>query len=183
MQPNKKEQFLLFYEQFKSELSSYCRALMLNEDDAKDLMSDTVLLAFERFETIRDMQKFKYFLFGIASRLFRKKIRRKKIIAFVGLENADKKETKEKTDDRASLSLLYRSIAQLKEQEAEAIVLFELSGCTLQEVSEIMNINLNTAKTHVYRAKKHLEQILRSDKSLLDNALNLNVLNTKTALS
>jgi DNA-directed RNA polymerase specialized sigma24 family protein len=77
MQKLLQEQFILLYENFKHELSCYCRAVMKDEDDAKDLMSETVL-AFESFEKMKEPEKFKYFLFGIASRLFKKKLRQKK---------------------------------------------------------------------------------------------------------
>ena len=181
MLQNKKEHFILLYENFKRELSSYCRALMVDEDDAKDLMSETVLAAFEGFEKLKEPEKFKYFLFGIASRLFKKKLRRKKLLQFTGLEKANDRESLIKTDDAISLNMLYRCIGKLKPGEAEAIVLFEISGCTLVEVSEIMQINLNTAKTNVYRGRKKLQTMLQPDRDILNAPIN--VLKTNTAVS
>jgi RNA polymerase sigma-70 factor (ECF subfamily) len=181
MQKLLQEQFILLYENFKHELSCYCRAVMKDEDEAKDLMSETVLAAFESFEKMKEPEKFKYFLFGIASRLFKKKLRRKKIVQFLSLEKANSKASNEKTDDAISLNMLYHCIAKLKPEEAEAIVLFEISGCTLVEVSEIIQINLNTTKTNVYRGRKKLETMLQFDRELFDNPLSN--LKTNTAIS
>lgn len=166
---DKQEQFIELYEKFNHELSCYCRALMADEQDARDLASETILLAYEKFASIREPEKFKYYLFGIASRLFRKKLRRQRILQFTGLGHAEEQEASDRTDSAVALKMLQRCIRKLPANQAEVLVFHEISGYTLAEISEILQMNLNTVKTNLSRARQKLEKMLATDRTVLQN--------------
>ena len=183
MQSDKQSQFIEYYENYKNESSSYCRALMRDEDNAKDLMSETILAAFEKLHTLREPEKFKFYIFGIASRLFRKKLRRQRILQFTGLEQAKETGSTEQTDEKAALNMLYKCISKLKPTEAEALVMHEISGFTFAEVAEILNTNVSTIKSQVYRSREKLEIMLQNDRQVLLQSDSNPLIQPKTAIS
>src|ERR1043165_3547091 len=67
------EDFLRLLEPVYPKLARFSLAITRDSELAKDLTSDTVLAALERFETMRDTEHFAGFLFTIASRLHKRR--------------------------------------------------------------------------------------------------------------
>lgn len=55
---------------------------------------------------------------------------------------------------------LYRALDQLPLKQKEAIVLFEISGLTLNEIQQIQGDSLSAVKSRVSRAREALKKIL-----------------------
>src|SRR5437588_6131538 len=67
----KQEEFLDCLDPHNTGLLRFCRALSADRDTAKDLASEAILIAFERFDSIKDKAQIKSYLYTIASRLAR----------------------------------------------------------------------------------------------------------------
>ena len=136
-------------------------ALSKSEDDAKDLMGNTLEIAFKKFETLKDRTKFKYFIFGIASRITNNERRKWSNKIFVSDANLNKQiSTIQDSDQSADYYFLHQALQQLKQSNREAIVLFELEGFSIKEIAEIQNTNENTIKTRLSRGRAELKAIL-----------------------
>jgi RNA polymerase sigma-70 factor (ECF subfamily) len=136
-------------------------ALSKNKDDAKDLMGSTLEIAFKKFETLKDRSKFKYFIFGIASRITNNERRKWSNKIFVSDDNLNKqRSTIQDSDQSADYFFLHQALQQLKQSTREAIVLFELEGFSIKEIAEIQNTNENTVKTRLSRGRAELKAIL-----------------------
>ena len=136
-------------------------ALSKSEDDAKDLMGNTLEIAFKKFETLKDRTKFKYFIFGIASRITNNERRKWSNKTFVSDANLNMQiSTIQDSDQSADYYFLHQALQQLKQSTREAIVLFELEGFSIKEIAEIQNTNENTIKTRLSRGRAELKGIL-----------------------
>ncbi len=136
-------------------------ALSKNEDDAKDLMGNTLEIAFKKFETLKDRSKFKYFILGIASRITNNERRKWSNKIFVSDANLNKQiSTIQDSDQSADYYFLHQALQQLKQSTREAIVLFELEGFSIKEIAEIQNTNENTIKTRLSRGRAELKALL-----------------------
>lgn len=136
-------------------------ALSKNEDNAKDLMGNTLEIAFKKFETLKDRSKFKYFIFGIASRITNNERRKWSNKIFVSDANLNKQiSTIQDSDQSADYYFLHQALQQLKQSTREAIVLFELEGFSIKEIAEIQNTNENTIKTRLSRGRAELKALL-----------------------
>lgn len=157
----KQEAFLKLYEPVNARLSRFCFAMLRNREDARDLISETLLTAYENFEKLRNPEAFLYFLFGIAAKHIRHKERRKKFWGFFEQTHADNiKDTSSQPEAAADLSILYDAIATLPYAQREALVLFEVSGLSLEEIQEVMGGSLSGVKSNVARARKKLVEKL-----------------------
>lgn len=152
--------FKSLYLQHYKELERYCRAMFADEDLAKDLLSETVSRAYQNFERIKDISSFKAFVFGICRNVLRKQLRDEK--HFEHLESAEHIAA-EMPQDRSEIDRLYRAIAKLNDMQREVIILFELTGFKLHEIADMMNIPVNTVKTHLVRGREKLRLMLSQE--------------------
>lgn len=146
------------------QLNAYCIALAKDREDALDLMSATIEIAFTKFSELKEEQKFKYFLFGIASRLInneRRKASDKVFVATDYLLNIN--DNNHRADAGIDSYYLQKALQKLNTDMREAIVLFELQGFSIKEIAEIQNTNENTIKTRLVRGREKLKALLNPE--------------------
>ena len=146
------------------QLNAYCIALARDRDDALDLMSATIEIAFTKFSELKEEQKFKYFLFGIASRLINNERRKASIKVFVATDYLlNLKDHNQSADAGIDVYYLQRALQQLSSDMREAIILFELQGFSIKEIAEIQNTKENTVKTRLVRGREKLKALLNPE--------------------
>ena len=157
----KQIQFMTLYNGCHVRLSRFCRAVCRNNEDAKDLLSETVLRAYEHFETLRKPESFLSFLFGIASRIHRKKIRRLKFSGIFSQEQAERRiDHSANPEQKLEVVLLFEAMNKLPAAQQEALALFEISGLSLKEIQEIQQCSLSAVKARIARARQKLAMML-----------------------
>ena len=158
----KQKAFMDLYEPVHDRFSRYCHARLGNTADAKDLISETVLVAYDQLMNLRQPEAFLSFLFGIASRLIKKKSRRWKFWGlFKEKECARIQDTGLSAEAEADIKILYQALQQLPESHKEAIILFEISGFSLKEIQEIQQVSLSAVKARLVRGRRKLGQLLK----------------------
>ncbi len=148
------QQFWQFIEATWASLWRFSLGLTASEDDASDLMSDTVLEAHKSFHTLRDHQAFTSFLFTIAHRLFMRGRWRRKI--FAKLDEAIHVMYEDERESSHDLSCLLHALSELPEKQREAILLFEISGLSLEEIRTIQGGSLSAVKQRLSRGREAL---------------------------
>jgi RNA polymerase sigma-70 factor (ECF subfamily) len=157
---NQQTEFMALYEPLHKRLSNYCRSMARNRADADDLLSDTVLAAYEQFEKLENRDRFAGYLFTIASNLFKKQLRRKK---FSG--KYDEKEALLMEDlgidaeTRTELSIVMQKMELLPNLQREALILFHISDIALEEIRNIQGGSLSAVKQRIKRGRERLMQL------------------------
>lgn len=160
----KQEIFLKLLEPVSDKLYMYARALEKNQEDAEDLISDTILTCYEYFVQLRDYEGFKGYLFKIARSKYRRKMRRAWLFGKYDEAKANEIPSNEiQPDLPLDIELLYKALGQLPKKQNEAVVLFEISGFSLKEIKEIQGGTLSSVKSRIKRGREKLAQILCSD--------------------
>lgn len=162
----KQQYFLKLYEPNHNKLLRYCESILRDPIEAQDVVSDTILLAYEQLDKLQKEASFIYFLFGIARNLIRRLQRRKKFWGFFNAEQAHQMPAPTAKDLNEDVQLLYQALDQLPPAQKEALILFELSGYSLKETAQIQGCSLSAIKARVARGRQHLSKIL-SPNSLL----------------
>jgi RNA polymerase sigma-70 factor (ECF subfamily) len=57
--------------------------------------------------------------------------------------------------------VLERMLATLPEQDRQLLVLKEMEGFSVQELAEILNLNVNTVKVRLFRARGRIMDVYR----------------------
>ena len=157
----KQQQFLELYEPAHERLSRFIQSTVWNREDAKDIFSETVLIAYEKFDRLKNREAFLYFLFGIASRLAMRRDRRKKFLDFTG-HSAVEVIAEDPCDSPLDVSQLYEALSRLPLKQRETITLFEISGFSLNEIREIQGGSLSGVKSRLVRARDELSRLLKA---------------------
>lgn len=155
------EDFLLRYAQLHERFSRYCRSHAWGLLDPEDLVQETVLITLQRYETIKDKEKLLYWMICVANNLVRDLMRRKKFSASYDEKMLRRIETKTNDPDMAlDMHYLHKAIGKLGAQEKEALLLFEVSGFTMQEIADMQNCRVEAVKTRVSRARQRVRKLL-----------------------
>jgi RNA polymerase sigma-70 factor (ECF subfamily) len=141
------------------------------EEDARDVTQETFLRAFRALPGFKGDAKFSSWLYRIALNLCRDWMRRDRRAPMVDVPEgveihelaADKREVASVEDlaARAELSgAVAEAMEKLPEEQRTAIILKEYHGLTFQEIAELMNCPLSTAKTRLYQGLALLRRYL-----------------------
>lgn len=149
-----------------NQLARYCNTVAGDHDTARDLMSETMLLAFQSFHQLRDPAAFKSYLFKIAVRVnqdWSKRAKRNTPLTSelaVHLENTTLKTDGFEPERALAVSELYSALGTLPEKQREAVILFEVSGLSLTEIRDIQGGSLSGVKSRIARGREELAKKL-----------------------
>ncbi len=167
----------LFHEDIFRMIFSRVRSRM----DTEDLTQDVFVLAYKNIPKLKDVGRFKSWLFSIAINKVRDFYRKKRIQTLFGTsaENQEAALLEEKTYETPGiLDDLMREefwkrikilLDKLSRREQEVFLLRFTDQLSIKEISQVLKKNESTVKTHLYRAinkfKKESEiiQLLREE--------------------
>jgi RNA polymerase sigma-70 factor, ECF subfamily len=158
----RKERFMILYEPVHLSFQRFCRARTRSAEDAKDLINETVLVAYQGIDRLRDDKAFLGFVFGIASRLLKKQYRRQRFWGLFDYEKSEAIEANTITPEQGlDVQFLYEALHKLPLKYQDAVVLHCISGFSLQEVAAIQKSSVSAVKVRVMRAKIRLKKLLQ----------------------
>lgn len=170
---DKNKEFLEVLEPVRERLSRFCSALARNREDAHDLACETILKAYESFDKIRSKDAFLSYIFSIAARLHRRNRLKRKLFGIFDSEEAENIPANGTNPETGvDVRFLYDAIAKLPLKQAEAVILFEISGFSLLEIREIQGGTLSGVKSRIKRGRKKLAELLNADKISDDKRFN-----------
>lgn len=157
----RQQRFLDLLRPYQASLSRFAQAMTGNAESAKDLVSETVLKAYESYDKLRDTGGFQSYLFTIASRIANRDRSRGRRWADWDEERMNEIPANGASPEQGiEIELLYRALQQLPEKQREAIVLFEITGLSLEEVREIQGGSLSGVKSRIVRGREGLADLL-----------------------
>lgn len=164
---DKQDAFLKLYEPVHERFERFCRARVYNEMDFRDLMNDSLLVAYEKFDTLRSKEAFLSFLFSICVRVlgnYHQKKRENRIPE--GNAHLEIRDKSTNPQSHADIHYLYEALTQLPHEQRESIILFEISGFSIQEITVIQNASESAVKQRLKRGREKLMEILTYESSL-----------------
>jgi RNA polymerase sigma-70 factor (ECF subfamily) len=161
---DKQDEFMHLYGPAHERLNRFVHSMVWNREDAKDVIADTVLKAYENFEKLEKKEAFLYFLFGIASNIVRHRNRRMKFWA--AYDQSYENNLVDNSYDvyrKMEVDTLYKAMKKLPEKQREALSLFEISGFSIAEIRQIQGGSLSGVKSRLVRARQDLANILKTE--------------------
>lgn len=164
MENHTKHQFLEWYQPIHEPFTRYCSSRAYGLIETEDLVQEAVLAALQGFERLRDKEKLLSFMIGVVNNIIRNKNRRKKFKASWDEKVLEKLESQAQNPEVAlDIHYLLKALDQLPEKQKEAILLFEISGFSMKEISEIQESSLSATKTRISRGRQELKRLLSED--------------------
>lgn len=153
---------MTLYEPVHARLDRFVKSMVWDREEAKDIISETILVAFENFGKIRQKEAFLYYLFGIASRLTRNYRRRKGLYGFLSLDKAEQLPNRH-NESEVMLWELNTALDKLPLKQRETIVLFEVSGLSIKEIVNIQGGTESGVKSRLLRGREALAVFLEKE--------------------
>ena len=145
---------------------NYCRALCVRQtnQDAEDILQVALLKAYRGFDGLKKSQSFKAWLFRIITNSYYTQTRNHFWKRFVPIEQNDQSFPGVYTEDNElNLSMKY-ALMQLSKKERVAILLYEIGGFSIREITEFQGDNSQSAvKSRLSRARQRLKHFLQLD--------------------
>jgi len=163
-----KEAFSEIVEEYSERLYNIIYKMVLNRDDSLDILQNTFLKAFKAAPKFKGESSLYTYLAAIALNEARERFRKEKRFLFFDLDIIDEEknipdinEEKEKESVRERVN---SALKKLPESFREVLVLKDVDGLSLKEISEIANLSEGGVKTRLHRARMLLKRMLNEGK-------------------
>ena len=146
-----------------NQLLKFAYSLTLNDDDAKDLLQDTILKTLENHEKFIENTNFKSWAFTIMKNLFINKYRKESVHnnTFIDLDEiADNIMGPDRTDQLYDYKFINKVISSINNDKQKVIFGLYMSKYKYEEIAQEMNLPLGTIKRELHTIKLDLQKKL-----------------------
>ncbi|MDP5141827.1 sigma-70 family RNA polymerase sigma factor [Rheinheimera baltica] len=146
---------------YHADLYRYAYWLCKDPDIAQDLVQDTFLRAWKSLDSLLDPGAAKAWLITILRRENARRFERKQFdYDDVTEQDSLVDVTQSSAEQHCDNDLLRKRIAMLPQEYREPIVLQALGGFSSDEIANLLQLNVNTVNTRLFRARKMLRDSL-----------------------
>ncbi|MDG1333982.1 MAG: RNA polymerase sigma factor [Crocinitomicaceae bacterium] len=167
MSQSKQDIFLELYEPIHDKFERFCRARVYGNMEHGDLINETLLVAFEKLDTLKSKDAFLGFLFGISVKILSNNHKK---LTERHLNPEDKSSYKAPSENNteldAEIHFLYKALSELSEDQRECLILFEITGFKIKEIANIQNASEDAVKQRLKRGRKRLSEIMTFESEL-----------------
>lgn len=180
------DKFLELVKPHYSDALRYCRALCSGRhaDEAKDVLQQAFLRAIENFGMLKEEAKFKSWFFKIITNCFYDVTRKHFWKNLISLELYEARE--DIPDVYANVlqsdtrNLVSAALDRLSDKERIAVLLFEIEGFSIEEITELQKEkSISAVKSRLSRARKKLKDIITGLESDYEKTLANNLAYSK----
>ena len=154
------EYILSFYEKA---IYNYCWHILKNSQNAKVATQETFIKVYTHSKTIDPEKNIKTWIFTIATNTVYDFLRGKKRKWEISLdeENETISSFEAYYPAEGLVSDVDKALAKINPEYKKSLLLFYQQGFSYQEIAEILEMPINTVKTHISRGKEQLKKILK----------------------
>jgi RNA polymerase sigma-70 factor (ECF subfamily) len=165
------EAFNLLVRQWETKVFNLAWKFLGNREDAQDVVQETFLSVFQSLRTLRDNKSFSTWLYRITLNHCRARWRSRTpevsldypLPGNVGEQSGltPAKFFKAPPDPLETMDLIRKSLAGISDEHRTAIILKEYLGLNLEEIAEVMDCPLSTAKSRLYHGLRGVQKNLK----------------------
>lgn len=166
MSQSKQERFMQLYEPIHERFERYCKTRAYGEFYFKDIMHDTLIIAYEKFDEIKSKDAFLHYLFGTAVRVLSNQRKKKKLEYVEKFTNEQENisDLSKSIEQQLEIKNLYVQLEKLDDVTRECLILFEISGFSIKEIMTIQNLSESAVKQRLFRGRKQLIELFQTTK-------------------
>lgn len=148
-----------------------------HEEDARDLVQETVIRVYNGLDRLKDPNKFPSWLFRIAHNVCLDRLRSGKYRPLVSTDALPEGGVERLLDDRAYelkrrgdperalyrrelAEILNRALQSLSEEQRTAVVMREYNGYSSREIAEILGVPVGTVRSRIFHGLRNLGRVL-----------------------
>jgi len=159
--------FWMLIEPVHAKAEAFCRKLAGNKDDGDDLYQESLLLALRKFAQLRDHSALRPWLFRIIVNCFKNSLRQpwwkqRKVISS-GIRQSGNFD-----DPRCEYELnrwLEKALKSLSAENRALIILYEIEGWEITDLSRILKRPAGTIKARLARSRRKMRRAIENQLS------------------
>ena len=140
--------------------------MIKSREDAEEVAQDVFIKAYRSLADFRGESKFSTWLYTIVNTTCITFLRKKRLDVkslddertFEVADNQDSGLRANQVEQKSRLNMVNQAIALLSPDDAEIITLFYKNEQSLEEISQILGVEANTAKVRLHRARTRLKE-------------------------
>lgn len=152
-------------------MNQFARKLCVTNEDAADSVQHARLVIAQKIHTFKEISKITTWLYAVIKNECYKL--QKKMFGF-SIHGAPEKELlqrpglDEQIDRNLLLQKVSRCLSLLNPDELEILMMKDVEGHSLEEISQALAISLAATKSRLYRARQNLKIVLSKSKVQID---------------
>jgi len=158
--------YALLVERYKSYVFTLTFRFTKNREDAEEVSQDLFVKAYRSLADFKGTAKFSTWLYTIVNTTCITFLRKKRLDVkslddertFEVADNQDSGLRANQVEQKSRLNMVNQAIALLSPDDAEIITLFYKNEQSLEEISQILGVEANTAKVRLHRARTRLKE-------------------------
>ena len=158
--------YALLVERYKSYVFTLTLRFTKNREDAEEISQDIFVKAYRSLADFKGTAKFSTWLYTIVNTTCITFLRKKRLEVkslddertFEVADNQDSGLRANQVEQKSRLNMVNQAIALLSPDDAEIITLFYKNEQSLEEISQILGVEANTAKVRLHRARTRLKE-------------------------
>ena len=158
--------YALLVERYKSYVFTLTLRFIKSREDAEEVSQDIFVKAYRSLADFKGTAKFSTWLYTIVNTTCITFLRKKRLDVkslddertFEVADNQDSGLRANQVEQKSRLNMVNQAIALLSPDDAEIITLFYKNEQSLEEISQILGVEANTAKVRLHRARTRLKE-------------------------
>ena len=153
---------------YQSSVFNVCYRVLGNRHDAEDLTQEAFIRAYKHLASYDQERPFGPWMRTLAANLCYNKLKRIEVTQVALEDERDIETMSPTTNPENALEIsqehqaLYQAIWELPHSQRITLELRHFQGLSYQEMAEVMKLPLNTVRSHLYRGRQKLAELLEA---------------------
>ncbi len=162
------EAYGLLVDRYRNYVFTIALRFTKNREDAEEVAQDIFVKAFRALADFRGASKFSTWLYTIVNTTCITFLRKKRLEVhsldnervFEAAENQDSGMNANQVEQKSRIAMVTKAIGLLNADDSAIITLFYKAEQSLDEIARALNIEPNTAKVRLHRARTRLKEVM-----------------------
>ncbi len=150
--------FQILFERYRIPIYRYCELMLGDGVIAEDAYQETFIAFYTACNRDEQFSSIHAYLLTVARNQCLNLLRNRKLQ--VPIEDVHELQYEDDHNLSDVKPMLYKALQQIPAQYREAFLLFEIEGYSYTEIAEYCQVELNTVRNRIFRAKKSLRKLL-----------------------
>jgi RNA polymerase sigma-70 factor (ECF subfamily) len=152
----------------KNKLFRFALRIVGNTEDAEDIVQDVLIKVWDKRVEMHKFLNMEAWCMKLVKNQSLDRIKSGQFKAYLNKEEQDVQSEEHtphgQSELRDTIKIVHNCISSLPEKQKQVIQLRDVEGYSYQEISEIMEIDMNQVKVNLFRARKTIkERILKQE--------------------
>jgi RNA polymerase sigma-70 factor (ECF subfamily) len=155
--------FLALLEPIYSDCQRWAMSLAGNREEAEDVLEESILLALKSLHQLKNDAAFKTWMFSIMRNAYRMWLRSRRPVEFMEQEQLIRSSpgTADQSPRRDRGDVVRQVLERLAPEQRQALVLFEVEGLSIREVSQVLGKNETAVRVLLHRSRHRMAELLK----------------------